>query len=179
MSNGGDKDGGAMQNGLRRLEALIEAIDGLRDSTAREAARELLELMLDLHGLALARIVSIVASASDGTALTERLASDANVKAIMLLHGLHPEEPEMRLRKTLASMRPHWGVRGVRVELIHVGAGAARVRVYRSECSGAASDSDLRREIEEALVEAAPDLDDIIIEGLNEARDAEITAVAV
>jgi len=179
MSNGGDKDGSAVQNVLRRLAALVEAVDGIRDATAREAARELLELTLDLHGLALARIVSILASSKDGTALTECLVSDANVKAIMLLHGLHPEEPETRLRKALAATRPHWGVRGVRVELIHVGASAALVRVHRSESSGAASDSDLRREIEEALVEAAPDLDDIIIEGLNEARLAEITAVAV
>lgn len=177
MNGGGDKDASAMRNALRRLEALIEIVDGVRDPTAREAARELLELTLDLHGLALARITAIVANAKHGAELTERLVADANVNAIMLLHGLHPEEPEARLRRTIAAMRPHWGVRGLRVELSRVETKSARVRIYRNDCFDAASDAALRREIEEALVEAAPDLDDIIVEGPDDACRAAMAAV--
>lgn len=38
--------------------------------------RELLELVLDLHGLALARAMAIVTSVEDGKELAERLARD-------------------------------------------------------------------------------------------------------
>jgi hypothetical protein len=55
----------ALQTSLHRLTALIAALDALPDPAAREPAREVLELMLDLHGLALTRIVAAVAAHGD------------------------------------------------------------------------------------------------------------------
>jgi hypothetical protein len=43
---------------LRRVEALIAALDRIADPAAREPARELLELVLELHTLGLARIIA-------------------------------------------------------------------------------------------------------------------------
>jgi hypothetical protein len=160
----GDKQ--AVQASLRRLEALIAALDALPDPAAREPARELLELVLDLHGLALAKIVAGVAAGGDH-GLLARLTEDPHIGAMLLLHGAHPEEPETRVRRALESTAP--GLISVRL----IG-GSLRLLL-----SGAGAPA-LRQEIEDAIIDAAPDLDDILFEELDEiAANATVTAPAV
>jgi hypothetical protein len=143
---------------------LVETLDSNGDTDARAAARALLETTLDLHGLALARIMSICHGCKDCDVLMSRLVDDEYIAAVLLLHGLHPEDAEVRLRSKIASMRPHWGVRGFRVDVINVDRTSARVRVSRSNDNDFQDVEALRPELEEALTEAAPDLDEIVIE---------------
>ena len=151
---------------LRRLEGLIAALDGLSDPRAREPARALLELVLDLHGLALARIAAMTVEAS-GPALLERLAADETVRAMLLLHGLHPEEAGVRIAKALAALP-------VRVELLHCDARRARLLVHAADHADRHA---LRAVIEAAIVEAAPELEEIVIEGLD-VHEAGVDSVA-
>jgi hypothetical protein len=151
-----------LEKALHRLETLTATLDHVADPNAREAARELLELVLDLHGLALARMTSVVACAENGSALTEALIADPHVRAILLLHGLHPHDAKSRLRQVIERMLPQWDERGFRVDLLSVGTASARVRLYKN---GSAEPTDeLRQEIEQVLADAAPDLDDIFVE---------------
>ena len=71
-----------------RLEELIEALE-THPGPAGVTARELVALVLELHGLGLARLMAILAPAQGG-ALVERLIQDEHVRAMLLLHGLHP-----------------------------------------------------------------------------------------
>ncbi len=64
---------------LRHLEELIERLGQLPDPAARALARELVELILDLHGIALARVMTIVAGADGG--ILARLAEDEECRA--------------------------------------------------------------------------------------------------
>jgi hypothetical protein len=166
MTQGADEEQRGLSRTLRRLDALVEAVGTMRDPAGRETAREMLELVLDLHGLALARILSQAGKVSEGRALIETLAEDAPVRTIMLLHGLHPDDPETRLRKVIAAMRPHWGVRGARVEIVEITSHSARIHIHQSTKDfGTGS---LFREIEDVLVDAAPDLDEILFDGIEE-----------
>jgi hypothetical protein len=151
-----------LEKALHRLETLTAALDHVADPNARETARELLELTLDLHGLALARLTSITAGAENGPALTKALIADPHVCAILLLHGLHPLDAKARLREAIERMRPQWDERGFRVDLLGVGASSARVSVYKN--GSAVPTDELRQEIERVLADAAPDLDDIFVE---------------
>ena len=160
---------------LRRAEALIADLDRIADPAAREPARELLELVLELHTLGLARIVAIVAGAPGGAPLLDRLAEDPQARAILLLHGLHPQEAETRIRAALDRLRPDWVLRGIGVRLREVAGGAARV-FATAGASGPVDTAALRSEIEAAIVEAAPDLDDIVIEGLDEPQFSALAA---
>jgi hypothetical protein len=157
----------AVQVSLRRLEELIAALDGLADAAAREPAREMLQLMLDLHGLALTKLVAGVA-AGGGIGLITRLADDPHIGAMLLLHGAHPEEPETRVRRTLDQLRPRLEERGARVISVRLVRGSLRLLL-----SGAGAPA-LRQEIEDAIVDAAPELEDILFEELDEnaANDA-------
>jgi hypothetical protein len=162
-----DSDRSELEGSLRRVEGLIAALDRIPDPATREPARELLELVLELHTLGLARIVAMVAGAPGGAQLLDRLAEDPQARAILLLHGLHPQEAETRVRAALDRLRPDWASRGVGVRLREVGGGI--VRLFASVGgNGPVDRAALRCEIEAAIVEAAPDLDDIVIDGLDE-----------
>ncbi len=155
-------DTATLEQALIRLEALTAALDGIADSKGREAARALLELLLDLHRLSLERLSALVASSTDGSALMEQLTQDPHIRAILLLHGLHPHSVGERLREAIARMQPQWSARGFHVDLLSVGQSSAIVRLQKN---GRTEPPDrLRLEIENILVDAAPDLDDILIE---------------
>lgn len=157
-----DERPSALGQCLRRMETSVEMLDGISDEKVRSIARELLEASLDLHGLALARLIAIGQGGGDGAAIISRFVADEYVAAVMLLHGLHPDEAEVRLRRKLASMRSHWGVRGFRVDLLGVDGACANVGVRFGD--DRSDRTAIRREIEDALTEAAPDLDRIIVE---------------
>jgi hypothetical protein len=163
----------AVQVSLRRLEALIAALDALPDPAAREPAREVLQLMLDLHGLALTKLVAGVAASGD-VGLVTRLAEDPHIGAMLLLHGAHPEAPETRVRRALDQLRPRLEQHSARVISVRLVRGSLRLLL-----SGAGAPA-LRQEIEDAIVDAAPELEDILFEELdaNAANDT-VAAQAV
>ncbi|MGE4173787.1 MAG: nitrogen fixation protein NifU [Methylocystis sp.] len=151
-----------LEEALARLEMLTAALERVADAQAREATRELIALVLDLHGRAFERLNAIIGASSDGAALIERIVEDQDIRAMLLLHGLHPQHVEQRLRDVVLRMQPQWSARGLQVDLISAGKSFAIVQLRRN---GLAEPNDeLRLEIENALTDAAPDLDDILIE---------------
>ena len=162
-----------VEQSLRRIEGLIAALDSVPDPAGRESARALLEVVLDLHALALARMTGTIASAAGGAALLHRLAEDEPVRAILLLHGLHPQTVLERVGKAVEELRPQLAARGLAVRIVEGNATLARVRVRWIGDGLARTDTAvLREEIEAAIVEAAPDLETLEIEGLGQASPA-------
>jgi len=155
---------GALRQCVGRMETSIAALENIADPDARGLARDLLESALDLHAIALAKVLTICQETENGDLLIRNLLADAYVGAVVLLHGLHPQDAEARLRSKLAEMRPHWGVRGFRVELVHVDRTTARVQVAVSDIADRGTNKALALEIEQVLTEAAPDLDRIVVE---------------
>ncbi len=155
---------GALRQCIGRMETSIEALESIADPNARCLARDLLESALDLHAIALAKVLTICQKTENGELVIRNLLADPYVGAVVLLHGLHPQDAEARLRSKLAEMRPHWGVRGFRVELTHVDRTAARVQVAVSDDADRGTNKALALEIEQVLTESAPDLDRIVVE---------------
>jgi Fe-S cluster biogenesis protein NfuA len=156
------------QQALHRLEELIRALDAHTDPAAKETARELLTLVLDLHGMGLAKLMGIVTTTEGGTTILARLVDDEQVRAMLLLHGLHPDDLETRVRRAVDRLRPHLGVHGLRLDVVEIASGTVRLRLHGS---GAATIKapllwTLPGEIEDAVVEAAPDVEKILIDGL-------------
>lgn len=153
---------------VRRLEELIAALDAHPDPTAREPARELVALVLDLHGIGLAKLMAILAREPGSASTMARLVEDDQVRAMLLLHGLHPEDMETRVRKAVDRLKPQLGVLGLRLDLVSIERGVVRLRVLSGD--GPAPKASLMltlpEEIEDAIMAAAPDAEDVLIEGL-------------
>jgi hypothetical protein len=162
-------DDRGLDQALVRLEQLIEALNTNPGAAARESARELVSLVLDLHGIGLARLMAIVSNTEGGAAVVARVVEDEQVRALLLLHGLHPDDFDTRVRRAVDRLRPHLGVQGLRLSVVEIARGTVRLRIDRSY-GGAIQVSallTLRAEIEDAVAEAAPDAEAILIDGLD------------
>jgi nitrite reductase/ring-hydroxylating ferredoxin subunit/Fe-S cluster biogenesis protein NfuA len=107
--------------------------------------------------------------------ILSRIAADDVVRAILLIHGLLPNDLQTRVAIAIDELRPFLISQGGDVELLGVENGRARMRLMRNG-QGVPPISALKLEIEKALIEAAPELLGIEIEG--EAEQIEATAKA-
>jgi len=148
-----------------RVEELTAQLDVIGDPFARSCAEELVGALMGLYGEGLERIFAAIAD--EGAAgLGERLTEDGVVASLMLIHGLYPVALETRVQEALDSVRPYMESHGGNVELLGIEDGVARLRLEGS-CDGCpASASTMELAIEQALQEAAPDLEGIDVEGV-------------
>ena len=168
-----------VKQAARRIETLIGALERDPDQPASGSARELVALVLDLHALGLARLMATLMQAGGSASIVARLLDDDHVRAMLLLHGLHPEDMETRIRRAVERLRPHLGVHGLRLDVLEIAAGAVRLRLQAGEAGiKAPLVWTLPGEIESAIVEAAPDVERVLIEGLDFAGPATVTRAA-
>src|ERR687885_2142291 len=145
---------------VRELVARVESLLGGLDERATEAVRGLVEV----YGEALRRI-------TERTQL-DQLVEDELITHLLLVHDLHPVDVETRVRRALDDVRPYLGSHGGDVELVAVEDGVAHVRL-EGTCNGCPSSSvTLRNAIEEAIMQAAPELERVDAEGVTEPEPA-------
>ena len=138
---------------VAQVDALLERVEALPDPGARDLAMDLVQALLDLYGEGLTRITS----GADPR-------SDELVSHLLMLHGLHPIPVDDRVSAALDEVRPYLASHGGGVELLGVEAGVVRLRL-KGSCSGCPSSTvTLRSAVEEAILKAAPDVDDIVAE---------------
>lgn len=147
------------QHQAARIEALVEAIEASEDAALRDTTLELLQALLQFYGEGLARMMTLIAE-RDG-AVPHVLAQDALIAPLLLLHGLHPLPVERRVALALEDVRPYLRSYGGDAELVSLQGGVARVRLYESSRG---SPSSLERTVEDAMQQAAPDLNGIVVE---------------
>jgi hypothetical protein len=140
---------------IRRIDELVRRLEQISDSGARETASELIQAVLALHGAGLERMLELVTeSGQSGEALMRRFASDNLVSSLLVLHDLHPDELEHRVRQVLAQQSVH-------AQLVTVVDGVVRVRVASGGCHSNGNSVEL---LESILRDAVPDAASIIVE---------------
>jgi Fe-S cluster biogenesis protein NfuA/nitrite reductase/ring-hydroxylating ferredoxin subunit len=165
-------DDQGLQERAARMETLLGEIESLQDPIARAKAAEVIQVLLELYGEGLARVMEVVAQGEDSERAFEVLAGDELVSHLLLLHGLHPLDVETRVVRALEEVRPYLQSHGGNVELLGIEGGVARVRMQGS-CDGCPSSAvTLKLAIEEAVQKAAPDLEGIEAEGVTEPQPA-------
>src|SRR5919199_6254120 len=165
-------DDQGLQERVARMEALLGEIESLEDPKAKSKAAEVVQVLLELYGEGLARMMEAISQGGNGERIFEALTEDELVSHLLLLHGLHPLDVQTRVVRALEEVRPYLQSHGGNVELLGVEGGVARVRMEGS-CDGCPSSTvTLKLAIEEAILKAAPDLEGIEAEGAAEPRPA-------
>src|SRR4051812_28257100 len=150
------------------METLLDEIESLKDPNARSKAAEVVQVLLELYGEGLARMMETVAQGEESERTFEAFAEDELVSHLLLLHGLHPLDVETRVVQALEEVRPYLQSHGGNVELLGIEGDVARLRMQGS-CDGCPSSAmTLKLAIEEAIQKAAPDLEGIEAEGVAE-----------
>ena len=156
-----------------RVEELLDALKAGGFGGAAPAAEELVGLLVGLYGDGLTQIATILAaSGPDGAAMLTRLADDPLVESLLLLHGLHPLDVDARIQRALDRVRPYLGSHAGGVEYLGVVAGVARLKLEGS-CSGCPSSTvTVQLAIEGAVLDAAPEVTSVVVEGMTPAPPA-------
>jgi Fe-S cluster biogenesis protein NfuA len=155
------------QQRLKSIERLLGEIEAAADPNLRATAQELVQLVMDLHGAGLERMLELIRSSDEG--VVEKLGRDELVASLLILYGLHPVDLETRvaqaLEKARVRLRPHEG----EVELLGIQEGVVRLRIHLNRHGanghGCGSTPEALKEIvESAIYQAAPDVASMLIE---------------
>jgi Fe-S cluster biogenesis protein NfuA len=147
-----------------RIEGLLEELRATSDPRAADKAEQLVRLLMEFYGTGLEHIMAAL-SAEEG--LVQRLVDDQVVASLLLIHGLHPVDPETRIQRALDKVRPYLGSHAGGVEFLGVDdAGRAHLRL-EGTCNGCPSSTvTVKMAIERAIEEAAPDIVGVDVEGV-------------
>jgi Fe-S cluster biogenesis protein NfuA len=147
-----------------RVEKLVSRLESSKDPELRAIALELVQCVMELHGAALDRMLGSISQTSAGEAALDVALQDDLVSSVLLLHGLHPETMETRVLRALDKVRPYLHSHGGDVEFLNVTDGVVRLKLLGSCGSCPSSSVTLKNAVEEALYEAAPDIEKIVAE---------------
>ncbi len=149
-----------------RIEELLASLRA-RGGPAADTAEELVRLLVGMYGDGLAAIMAALAEEGEpGRAIMARLTADPLVEGLLLLHGLHPLDTDARIQRALDRVRPYLGSHAGGVQYLGVSDGVARLRLEGS-CHGCPSSTiTVRLAIEGAVQDAAPEVTEVVVEGM-------------
>jgi len=152
------------QQRLESIEELIRQIEAAGDPNLRTAARELVQLVMELHQSGMARIVEILRADGDaGESVLGRLGRDDKVSSLLVLYGLHPIGMEERVHQAVEKANRQMRSRNGTVEVAGIEDGAVRLNL-KANGHGPA----LKEVVEAAIYQAAPDITSLVIDGAGE-----------
>jgi hypothetical protein len=148
MADPGRLEAEAVESRLARLDQLLGQLEQTPGRTAATAL-EAVELLTEVYAEALARI---------GDAVPLRAAADDElVSHLLVLHGLHPDPPEVRLARAVADAGQAVARQGATVELMESTEEGVHIGVFRSGC-GCGPATDLHASVRDHVAAAVPEI---------------------
>jgi Fe-S cluster biogenesis protein NfuA/nitrite reductase/ring-hydroxylating ferredoxin subunit len=147
-----------------RVEELLARIGEVGGPPAAETAEELVRVLVEYYGAGLERITELV-----GPDAVRGLTADPQAATLLVLHGLHPLDVNTRIEQALDSVRPYLGSHAGGVSYLGVDEeDVAHLRLSGSCSDCPSSTVTVKLTIEEAILAAAPELQSIEVENVEE-----------
>jgi hypothetical protein len=163
------------QEKMRQLGALVGELDQMPGSNSKVAARELVQLLMEVHGAGLERMMELILesvreeSAREpglpGKAIIDRFGQDTIVRNLLLLYSLHPDDLETRVLRALDAVAGRLRKFDSAVKLVSIHEGAVQLRLHTSGHACGSTTKDLRSIVEGSMYDFAPDLTSLTILG--------------
>ena len=161
-----DKD---FQNRVQKIGQLVHDLETVADPAARSATKELVQLLMDMHGAGLERVMEIVfQSGEPGARLINELGQDPLVSSLLVLYGLHPDDLQTRVERKLKQIDSKLHKMGAEASLVSAQDGHVHLKAQVNGHSCGSTARSVQAMLEEAVYEAAPDLSSVKVEGLEE-----------
>jgi Fe-S cluster biogenesis protein NfuA len=173
-------DDAAVRERLTRVEELLGRLELTPGPTA-ETGLDAVCALAEVYGEALARASALVV---DTPAARAAFTGDELLTQLLVLHGVHPDPPERRIRTALETLRPELAARGAEVELTSFDNAVATVQISGGGGSGggcgsgcgsgaASSGTEIADAVRDAVLAVAPELSEV---RLSEVRASEVAA---
>ena len=157
-----------------RIEELVARVESSGDPAMRAVAQELLQAVIELHGVALDRILAAVRALPEGNSALLEIAADELVSNVLSLHGINPVAIEKRVAAALETALPYLQSHGGDVELAAIEDGVVHVRL-KGACGHCSSSSDtLRDAVESAIYNAAPEISAVVADAVSHTAQQEL-----
>jgi Fe-S cluster biogenesis protein NfuA len=154
---------------VQRIGELVGELENISEPEARVGAKALVQLLLDLHAVGLERVLEVVAKSGDtGQRLIDDLGRDPLVGSLLVLYGIHPLDLESRIAQAVEKVGPQVRKGGGELELLSNQEGVVKLRIQITGHACGSTGKTLKKIVEDALYEAAPDMNSLQIEGLEE-----------
>ncbi|MBM0237271.1 hypothetical protein JNW88_09055 [Micromonospora sp. ATA32] len=142
----------AVEPRLARLDAMLGQLEQTPGRTA-ELALEAVEILTEVYGEALARVIDLVA---DNPRALDRLAGDELLRHLLLLHRIHPDPLDQRVVRAVDDLRTQLRAQGAEIALVGVRDEVATISLSASSCGGGGAA--LRDLVREQVLTFAPEL---------------------
>lgn len=154
-----------------QVEALLAEFAGA-DPAAAERAEELVRLLVEFYGAGLARVVDLL-----GEQGVARLLDDPLVSGLLVLHDLHPQSTDDRVRAALDLVRPYLGSHAGDVEYLGLDdRGVVHLKLTGS-CDGCPSSLvTVQTAIERSIADLAPEVTGVEVAGVVAEQPAPVSA---
>jgi Fe-S cluster biogenesis protein NfuA/nitrite reductase/ring-hydroxylating ferredoxin subunit len=150
-----------------RVERLLADLGSVADAVVREKAETLARTLVELYGAGLERVMEIVYERPDGEEIVKSLAEDKLVGSLLVLHDLHPVPVTERVQTALDGVRPYLGSHAGGVEFLGIDETGVAHLALEGSCDGCPSSLvTVKLAIERAIMEAAPELTGLEVEGV-------------
>jgi Fe-S cluster biogenesis protein NfuA len=154
------------QEKIRQLGTLVGELNNAPDGSSKIAAREMVQILMEVHGTGLERIMELVfESGEQGEAIINHLGQDPIVRNLLFLYSLHPDDLETRVLEALDEAKGRLRKYNGDVELVSMQDGAVHLRLLTSGHACGSTTKNLQSIIEESIYELAPDLTSLVILG--------------
>jgi Fe-S cluster biogenesis protein NfuA len=163
----------------KSLETLVAKLESAPDPALRSAAKDLVQVLMEMHGAGLERILQLVDSQGPvGEKLIEDFGRDELVRSLLLLYGLHPEDVKTRITQALEGMREFLKSHEASAELVSIDDSGSVTVQFQSKASGCGSNAGaIRERIEAAILDAAPDAAAILVKDISSGGGAGFVAI--
>jgi len=160
------------QERLGSIEGLLDKIEAEADPSLRTTVQELVQLVMDLHGAGIERIIELIRSSDDGgEGLIQKLGRDELVSSLLTLYGLHPETLEARVMRAMEKVRVRLRAHEAEVELLSIEDGSLSLRLHANGHGCGSTAEALKGMVEEAVYQGAPDITGLVIEDAARKQD--------
>jgi Fe-S cluster biogenesis protein NfuA len=153
------------QQRLKSIETLLGQVEAAADPSLRTTVQQLIQLVMDLHGAGLERMLELIGATGDaGASIIQKLGRDELVASLLVLYGLHPLDLEARINQALDKVRPRLRGHEGEVELLGIQEGAVRLRLHANGHGCGSTAQALKEMVEETVYQGAPDVVSLVIE---------------
>ncbi len=157
-----------------RIDTLVREIGAGGDPAVRAKAEELLEHVLRFYGAGLVRMLEIIDEAPEDESerVFARFSDDDTVATMLLLHDLHPVDLDTRVQKALEGVRPFLKSHGAGVSVLSINDGVVHLKLEAGSDVSPTAANKMKVAIDKAILEAAPDVTRLQLDGVKEAEPA-------
>lgn len=155
------------QQRMQLMDGWLRDLEEVADPALRAKLKGLIQCVMELHGACIEKALEIIFQSGEaGERIIDQLGRDPLVGNLLVLHDLHPKALETRVEEALDRVRPQLRKKNAEVELIAMSSGTVRLRVQVGDHACGSTLQALRATLDDAIYEAAPDVNGLEIEGL-------------